>query len=64
MKKISRRSFLAAMAVLAAGGLAGCAGAAANGPQIIRTGPNQPPNHPTHTGLAAFETYIEVQLGD
>ena len=63
MKKISRRSFLAAMAVLAAGGLAGC-GAADNGLQIIRIGHNQSTNHPTHTGLTAFETYIEEQLGD
>ena len=64
MKKISRRSFLAAMAVLAAGGLAGCAGSADNGLQIIRIGHNQSTNHPTHTGLLAFEEYIEGQLGD
>ena len=64
MKKISRRSFLAAMAVLAAGGLAGCAGAADNGLQIIRIGHNQSTNHPTHTGLLAFQEYIMGQLGD
>ena len=64
MKKISRRSFLAAMAVLAAGGLAGCAGAADNGLQIIRIGHNQSTNHPTHTGLLAFQEYIMGQLGE
>ena len=64
MKKISRRSFLAAMAVLAAGGLAGCAGAADNGLQIIRIGHNQSTNHPTHTGLLAFQEHIMGQLGD
>ncbi len=64
MKKISRRSFLAAMAVLAASGLSGCAGSADNGLQIIRIGHNQSTNHPTHTGLLAFESFIEEKLGD
>ena len=64
MKKITRRSFMAAMAVLAAGGLAGCAGSAGNGLEIIRIGHNQSTNHPTHTGLLAFQEFIMGQLGD
>ena len=64
MKKITRRSFMAAMAALAAGGLAGCAGSASNGLEIIRIGHNQSTNHPTHTGLLAFQEYIMGQLGD
>ena len=64
MKKITRRSFLAAMAVLAAGGLAGCAGSGSNGLEIIRIGHNQSTNHPTHTGLLAFQEFISSKLGD
>ena len=64
MKKITRRSFMAAMAALAAGGLAGCAGSAGNGLEIIRIGHNQSTNHPTHTGLLAFQEFISGQLGD
>ncbi len=43
--------------------LSGCA-AAADGRQIIRIGHNQSTDHPTHLGLAAFEEYIEGELGD
>ena len=31
---------------------------------IIRIGHNQSTNHRTHTGLLAFEEYIESELGD
>ena len=55
---------MAAMAVLAAGGLAGCAGSAGNGLEIIRIGHNQSTNHPTHTGLLAFQEFISGKLGD
>lgn len=45
--------------------LSGCSGgASASGVQIIRIGHNQSTNHPTHTGLLAFEEYIEGELGD
>ena len=64
MKKITRRSFMAAMAALAAGGLAGCAGSGSNGLEIIRIGHNQSTNHPTHTGLLAFQEFISGKLGD
>ena len=44
--------------------LSGCAGGTADGRQIIRIGHNQATDHPTHLGLAAFEEYIEGELGE
>lgn len=35
-----------------------------SGKKIIRVGHNQAETHPTHTGLLAFEKYIESELGD
>ena len=65
MKQFKRAAVLALAGALAVGGLSGCSGSAAsNGVQIIRIGHNQSTNHPTHTGLLAFEEYIESQLGD
>ena len=65
MKKRIRALALALAAVLALGTLAGCSSAsAADGKYIIRIGHNQSTNHPTHTGLLAFEEYIESELGD
>ena len=65
MKKRIRALALALAAVLALGTLAGCGSAsAADGKYIIRIGHNQSTNHPTHTGLLAFEEYIESELGD
>ena len=61
MKKRIRALALALAAVLALGTLAGCGSAsAADGKYIIRIGHNQSTNHPTHTGLLAFEEYIET----
>lgn len=65
MKKILRTATLALAGVLALTALSGCSGgASASGVQIIRIGHNQSTNHPTHTGLLAFEEYIEGELGD
>ena len=65
MKKRIRALALALAALLALGTLAGCGSAsAADGKYIIRIGHNQSTNHPTHTGLLAFEEYIEGELGD
>ena len=65
MKKRIRALALALAAVLALGTLAGCGSAsAADDKYIIRIGHNQSTNHPTHTGLLAFEEYIESELGD
>lgn len=44
--------------------LSGCGGAAAEERQIIRIGHNQSTSHPTHIALAAFEEFIEENLGD
>ena len=47
------------------GHAAGCSGSSASDDKyIIRIGHNQSTNHPTHTGLLAFEEYIESELGD
>ena len=65
MKKILRTAALALAGVLALTALSGCSGgASASGVQIIRIGHNQSTNHPTHTGLLAFEEHIEGELGD
>ena len=66
MKQFRRGAALALCGLLAFGALAGCSGSgsADDGVQIIRIGHNQSTNHPTHTGLTAFETYIEERLGD
>ena len=65
MKKILRTAALALAGALALTALSGCSGgASASGVQIIRIGHNQSTNHPTHTGLLAFEEYIEGELGD
>ena len=44
--------------------LSGCAGGTTENRQIIRIGHNQATDHPTHLGLAAFEEYIEGELGE
>ena len=65
MKKILRTAALALAGALALTALSGCSGgASASGVQIIRIGHNQSTNHPTHTGLLAYEEYIEGELGD
>lgn len=65
MKKILRTAALALAGALALTALSGCSGgASASGVQIIRIGHNQSTNHPTHTGLLAFEEYIEGEQGD
>ena len=65
MKKILRTAALALAGALALTALSGCSGgASASGVQIIRIGHNQSTNHPTDTGLLAFEEYIEGELGD
>ncbi len=65
MKNILRTAALALAGALALTALSGCSGgASASGVQIIRIGHNQSTNHPTHTGLLAFEEYIEGELGD
>ena len=65
MKKILRTAALALAGALALTAFSGCSGgASASGVQIIRIGHNQSTNHPTHTGLLAFEEYIEGELGD
>nr|WP_297173226.1 TRAP transporter substrate-binding protein [uncultured Agathobaculum sp.] len=65
MKKRTRTLALAMSAMLALGILSGCGGTGtAEGKQIIRIGHNQSTNHPTHTGLIAFEEYIESRLGE
>ena len=65
MKKRIRVFALALAAVLALGTLAGCSSSsAADDKYIIRIGHNQSTNHPTHTGLLAFEEFIESELGD
>lgn len=65
MKKILRTAALALAGALALTALSGCSGgASASDVQIIRIGHNQSTNHPTHTGLLAFEEYIEGELGD
>ncbi len=43
--------------------LSGC-GSSGTSKQIIRIGHNQSSEHPTHIALAAFEEYIEENLGD
>ncbi len=52
---------LAAVMLLAV--LTGCAGQS-SGARIVRIGHNQSTNHPTHKGLAAFQEYINEELGD
>ena len=64
MKKILRTAALALAGALALTALSGCSASATDGLQIIRIGHNQSTNHPTHTGLLAFEEYIEGELGD
>lgn len=65
MKNILRTAALALAGALALTALSGCSGgASASGVQIIRIGHNQSTNHPTHTGLLAFEEHIEGELGD
>lgn len=46
--------------------LAACASesSAAGEKRIVRIGHNQSQNHPTHTGMLAFEEFIESRLGD
>ena len=63
MNQFRRAAALALSGGLVLGGLTGCARHAGGGAQIIRIGHNQSTNHPTHTGLLAFEAYIERQLG-
>ena len=64
MKKILRTAALALAGALALTALSGCSASATDGLQIIRIGHNQSTNHPTHTGLLAFEEYVEGELGD
>ena len=64
MKKILRTAALALAGALALTALSSCSASATDGLQIIRIGHNQSTNHPTHTGLLAFEEYIEGELGD
>lgn len=61
MKKYMRALVLALAGAVAL--LSGC-GAAADDRQVIRIGHNQSTNHPTHIALAAFEKFIEENLGD
>lgn len=63
MKRLHKWLALAACTALTASALAGC-GTASDGRTIIRIGHNQSTNHPTHTGLIAFEEFIEEHLGD
>ena len=64
MKKILRTAALALAGALALTALSGCSASATDGLQIVRIGHNQSTNHPTHTGLLAFEEYVEGELGD
>ena len=64
MKNVKRAAALALCGLLVLGSLFGCSASATDGLQIIRIGHNQSTNHPTHTGLLAFEEYVEGELGD
>ena len=64
MKTVRSAVALALTGVLVLSSLFGCAASASDSVQIIRIGHNQSTNHPTHTGLLAFEEYIEGELGD
>ncbi len=64
MKNVKRTAALVLAGALALTALSGCSASATDGLQIIRIGHNQSTNHPTHTGLLAFEEYIEGELGD
>ena len=64
MKNVKRAAALALCGLLVLGSIFGCSASATDGPQIIRIGHNQSTNHPTHTGLLAFEEYVEGELGD
>ena len=63
MKNVKRAAALALCGLLVLGSLFGCSASATDGLQIIRIGHNQSTNHPTHTGLLAFEEYVEGELG-
>ena len=64
MKNVKRAAALALCGLLVLGSLFGCSASATDGLQIIRIGHNQSTNHPTHTGLLAFEEYVEGELGN
>ena len=64
MKNVKRTAALVLAGALALTALSGCSASATDGLQVIRIGHNQSTNHPTHTGLLAFEEYIEGELGD
>ena len=64
MKNVKRAAALALCGLLVLGSLFGCSASVTDGLQIIRIGHNQSTNHPTHTGLLAFEEYVEGELGD
>ena len=64
MKRTFRAAAMVAASVLLTAVLGGCGASASDGRQIIRIGHNQSTNHPTHTGLLAFEEYVEGELGD
>ena len=64
MKQIKRAAALALSGALLLGGLTGCASSTGSDLEIIRIGHNQSTNHPTHTGLLAFEEFIESELGE
>ncbi len=61
MKK-TRCWALLCVLVLAVGLLGGCGSTQEK--RIVRIGHNQSENHPSHTGLVAFEEFIEEKLGD
>ena len=64
MKRHLRKIAALLILVVLAGILAGCGSGTEKKARIVRIGHNQSTNHPTHTGLLAFQEYIMGQLGD
>lgn len=63
MKRGKKWGILLGIMGLTVVGLTGC-GDADDGKRIIRIGHNQSESHPTHIALAAFQEYINEELGD
>ena len=63
MKRGKKWGILLGIVGLTVLGLTGC-GDATDGKRIIRIGHNQSESHPTHIALAAFQEYINEELGD
>lgn len=57
-----KKGIILLITVLLTVGAAGCG--SNEDVRIVRIGHNQSTNHPTHKALAAFEDYINEELGD